>query len=150
VIVAVAVGLLIASFAYQPAHPLIVAFANRENPLSSYELDPLKPADRRLGFTIVNEGLGDVTVRSVRAVGSKTAAVDVVVAGGRPIAGVTLAHGAVLFGKVVLPRAACAREPLVGDIPAVVVYDLQTRVETLGSVRTQRFEVVPPARLYCH
>lgn len=158
---AIAVGagvLLIASFAYQPTHPLIVAFAARQNPLSQYQLDPLKPPDRRLGFTVTNEGLGDATVTSIRATGApsapmdvaKTAELDAVVTGGRPLAGTTLLHGQTLHGKLVLPRAACEQLPLVDAVPAVVVYGLEMRVETLGMVRTQRFDVVPPARLFCH
>jgi hypothetical protein len=140
-----AVALLVVTFSYQPLHPLLASFTGRDDPLSSISLGSQEPLGRYLAFAFDNAGADAVVVRSIRPVGVNVGALDVVPYGGLR----TIPRGATAQGALRLSDKACARKAVRHRIPPVRIVALEVRVETLGLVRTQRFDVDPPAELYC-
>jgi hypothetical protein len=63
--------------------------------------------------------------------------------------GTTIPRGATAQGSLGLSDAACAKRAVRRRIPPVRIVGLEVRLETLGLMRTQRFDVRPPAELYC-
>ncbi|HKG39643.1 MAG TPA: hypothetical protein VKB25_11685 [Conexibacter sp.] len=144
-----AIALLILTFSYQPLHPLLASFTGRSDPLSSLSLDSQEPLGRFLAFAFDNAGADAVVVRSIRPVGTNARELDVVPYGGVRWAGRTIPRGATAQGALRLSDEACAKGALRHRIPPVTIVGLEVRVETLGLVRTQRFDVSPSAALYC-
>ncbi len=60
-----------------------------------------------------------------------------------------LPRGGLVQGAFRRSRASCATPAAHRRTPAASVDAVEVRVKTLGIVRTQRFDVVPSARLYC-
>jgi len=146
---AVAAGLmLVLTLSYQPLHPLLAAFPGQNNGMMSLSLEPEDSYVRLLGFAFENGGTGTVTVRSLRATGRRVRLLDVE-SYGLPFAGMTLRRGVTVQGGLRLSKATCATPAARRRIPPVTVDGLEVRVETLGLVRTQRFDVDPPADVYC-
>jgi hypothetical protein len=143
------VALLVATFSYQPLHPLVAAFPGRDNKLMSNTVDPMPPdSARELSFAIENAGAGTAKVRSVRVVGRDVRLLDI--AGYEaPLAGTRLARGSRYAGRVYLSKATCATDEARLHMPTATVDALVVRVEALGFVRTQRLDVDPPADLFC-
>jgi len=140
--------MLVLTLSYQPLHPLMAAFPGQNNGMMSLSLGPEGSYVRLLGFAFENGRTGTVTVRSVRATGRKVKLLDVE-SYGVPFAGMTLPRGATVQGGLRLSKATCATPAARRQIPPVTIDGLEVRVETLGLVRTQRFDVDPPADLYC-
>jgi hypothetical protein len=144
-----AVASLAVTFSYQPLHPLLASFTGRDDPLSSISLGSQEPLGRYLAFAFDNAGADAVVVRSIRPVGANVRSLDVVPYGGMQWTGRTISRGATAQGALRLSDAACAKRAVHRRIPPVRIVELEVRVETLGLVRTQRFDVSPPAELYC-
>ncbi|HEX7290247.1 MAG TPA: hypothetical protein VF250_03880 [Conexibacter sp.] len=144
-----AAALLVVTFSYQPLHPLLASFTGRNDPLSSISLGSQQPLGRYLAFAFDNAGADAVIVRSIRPVGVNARVLDVVPYGGMRWTGRTISRGTTAQGALRLSDAACARPALRRRIPPVRIVGLEVRFETLGLVRTQHFDVSPPAELYC-
>jgi hypothetical protein len=146
--VAAAALMLVLTLSYQPLHPLLAAFPGQDSRMMSLSFGPADPRDPLLGFAFENGGTGTVTVRSVHATGRNVGLLDVA-SYGLPFARMTLPRGAIAQGGLRLSKATCATPAARRRIPLVTIDGLEVRVETLGLVRTQRFDVDPPADLYC-
>jgi hypothetical protein len=117
--------------------------------VSSISLGAQEPLGRYLAFAFDNAGADAVVVRSIRPVGAHVRALDVVPYAGMQWSGRTISRGATAQGALRLSDEACAKRAVRHRIPPVRIVGLEVRVETLGLVRTQRFDVDPPAELYC-
>lgn len=140
---------LVATFSYQPLHPLLAAFPDRGNKLMEHTLDPLSPpSGRELAFVLENAGMGTATLRSITVVGPNAGLLDIETHG-RRLRGARIPRDADLHGRVRLSKAACATDAAGLRVPSASIDALVVRVETLGTVRTQRFDVKPSADLFC-
>jgi hypothetical protein len=150
----------VAALAYRPFHPLSAAFQGRDSDTSfgfGTGGDPAR-ASTELAFTIGNEGLAAVTVRSIHAFDEAPADVDVMthrtdVTTARSLAGLhrpvgmeRIAPGDQLQAWLKLSNASC-RGP--DRVRRDEVRELVVRYETLGLIRTQRLPIDPPALLRC-
>ena len=150
--IALALGaalLVLTSFSYQPLHPLLATFSDRDNPLMDTSLGVVD-SNRMLGFVLRNEGMGATTVRSVRVVGWETSLVDVVGRHSQTVVGTVLDRGEELTGSFVVGRTTCRTAAARDHFPTAYVDALEVRVQTLGIERTQRFDIEPNAALNCH
>lgn len=150
--VPIALVLLAATLSYQPLHPLTVTFSDRPT-----DVRGLSASDEshELSFVADVESFGDARIVGARAIGYVGS--DLAVESERPgaaragslddlfvpLVGRTIAGGASVHGRLALPAANCP-----GGTPALV-QALELRFETLGTTRTQRFAVEPPAALGC-
>ena len=144
-------ALLIATFSYQPFHPLLAAFPGQRNQLmlTSSGFGSHRPSpSRSLRFELENAGVGTVTLRSVHVVGPNARLLTVKGLESLP-AGHPLHRNSSFGGRVWLSKATCATDAARNRMPSASVNALVVRVETFGMVRTQRFELKPPANLYC-
>lgn len=153
-----AVLLLLASFSYQPLHPLSSAFEGRESD-ANFDIGADGTGDRRaLEFMLGNDGVGTMTVRSLQAVGRGVHDVQLQAHGAgfgaadsfdgfyRPVAVERIGRGDTFAGRMRFGTATCRG----GSVSAVAtVTGLDVSYETLGIARTQRLVIEPPARLRC-
>ena len=148
-IAAVVAGLLVATFTYQPLHPLLASLPGHPNELMLSDFGPsVPPSARELRFRLENAGIGTVTLRSVHVVGPNARLLDVETYG-MTLAGANLRRNSDFDGRLRLSKAACATDAARYRIPSASVDALVVRVETLGMVRTQRFHLQPRADLFC-
>ncbi len=151
VIAASTAALLIATFTYQPFHPLLATFPGHRNQLMANDYgfgsSRHSPA-RALRFQLENAGIGTVMVRSLHVVGPNARLLRMEGLESLP-AGHPLDRNSSFGGRVRLSEAACRTDAARDRIPSASVDALVVRVKTLGLVRTQRFEVKPSADLFC-
>jgi len=152
VVLALAFGamvLTVASLSYQPLHPLLATFSDRQNPLVSTDLGPEFPeSPQSLGFAVRNDGVAAVQIRSMRAVGWETSVVVVERSERSPTGGSLARHGE-LAGTIRLASGFC-QTPAAGlRQPAATVTALEVRYKALGAERVQRLKVSPSENLFC-
>lgn len=144
-------ALLVATFTYQPFHPLLAAFPGHRNQLmpNDYGFGSSRHSPARaVRFQLENAGFGTVMVRSLHVVGPNARLLRIEGLESLPT-GHPLDRNSSLGGRVWLSKAACATDAARYRIPSASVDALVVQVETLGLVRTQRFELKPSADLFC-